>query len=856
MSAANTSYISRRVLLKIASLLPFLSLLSRTGKAESGVFVNDDGSSVRVGNEQIELEFGKETGSIEQVRAIELGLDLRSSPGGGPAMTWELTFYHPETDSLTAPSYEAEDTRIETRDDGDEASVILTWTNPRLYPSVREEPRFDGRVTVEVTVREDDPLSYWNIEVENNDDLAIKSVECPKIMDIEALSDDGTDGITIPTGMGRRFVDPTRKFKELNESAGMNYPSGFGTMQFTSYTGPNGGFYSDARDTEGHVKRWRWGQSWEDPDRLRFNAAYIAPKLPGEDVRVPYTVTFGALDGRWYDAADRYRSWIDSESWLSDLEVNQPDWLRDLGATYRIETYHPEGATVEFDRATELVREMQSFLDLPLQFQFGQWQHGPDDSPVEGWESFTETVQELSAAGIRTNTFVGGNLLSRDSTVFEENEDAIEWVVRDQNGEPDWIGDQEQLYPIESTQEGWQRYIREYIDNLLDRGITEIQYDGFPYVLPDCYAPSHDHPPGQGGNWFASDAREDTRELQQMLRQADEGVLSGEGICDFYVPYLDVFNTRDVFGEYFIQDIDTGWVEIIPLFEYAFGDLVVSRNQNHEGIEHAPSIGRLFTARALLWGALPVFRRGDPEADPEVSGFDNPSEPLIYLRRVARARAFYANRFLARGRMLPPPVIESDEVVLTGHGGVEVTTDAVRGSAWESATGETGVILTNVSAGDTPMTAEIELAFDEQPFSIPDGETFAYAVRNGEYERFDDPSSAEFAIEVAADDVVLVVVTPRSENIEEALEAIIEAQEAVEEGDGEEALFEARRAFETGDFTAAIEHVETIQLTDRESAENTSETDDSTPGFSWVAGAAGIVSAVTGKLLKDRRKTE
>ncbi|WP_138004415.1 DUF6259 domain-containing protein [Halalkalirubrum salinum] len=873
MSDVNTLHLSRRVLLKVASILPFIGWASRPGKAETSVFVDEDESHVRIGNSQLELTFRKETGSIEQVRAVELGLDLRNSSGKGPEMTWELSFYHPETESLTAPSYEAEKAIVQTRDDGDEVGVTITWTNPRLYPNVQEGPRFEGKVTVEVSVRENDPLSYWQIDVENNDSLAIKSIECPKIMDIDAVADDGTDGITLPSEMGRRFVDPTQKFKELGESAGMTYPSGFGTMQFTSYAGPNGGFYSDARDTEGHVKRWRWGQSWEDADRLRFDASYFPPQLPGEDVHVPYTVTFGALDGQWYDAADRYRTWVNSEGWLSDFDGEQPDWLRDLGATYRIETYHPEGTTVEFDRASELVQEMDTFLDLPLQFQFGQWQHGPDDSPVEGWESFTETVDDLASAGIRTNSFVGGNIIGRDNSVFEEKEDATDWVVRDQNGEPDWIGDQEQLYQIESTQEGWQQYIREYIENLLDRGVTEIQYDGFPYVLPECYDPNHNHPPGQGGNWFSSAAREDTRELQELLRKTDDGVLSGEGICDYYVPYLDVFNTRDVFGEYFIQDIDTGWVEIIPLFEYAFGDIVVSRNQNHEGLENEPSITRLFTARALMWGALPVFRYADPEADPEVPGFDNPPESLLHFRRVAQARADYANRFLARGRMLPPPVIDTDEVLLTSHSGVEVNTDAVLGSAWESAEGETGLTFTNVSSGDTPQTLEVDIDFGEQPFSIPEGETLTYVVRNGQYERLDNPSATELLVEVAPDHVVLVVVAPHSREYEEALEAIVDAQEVVEDDHAEDTLISAKRALEARDFTGAIEHAEATQ-TSSESNENrsetgsngetsetgsngeTSETSEEIPGFGWVAGAASVVGAVSAKLLNDRYKQE
>lgn len=854
----NNSLLPRRTVLKAtAAALPLSKWPLKSTTSES-VFVEDDESQIRIGNEKLEVTFRKDNGGIEQVRDVEQDRTLQEMSVKDPAMTWELSFYHPETPNLTAGSHSAGKPSITTNVGETETTVTLEWSNPELFPPVSDA--FTGTITVTVTVREDDPLSYWRTDVQNNDELAIRSVDCPKILAIKPLVDDGTDGIVLPDRMGRRYVDPTTKFEELGEEAGMIYPSGFGTMQFTAYTGPDGGFYSDARDAEGYVKRFLWRQSWEEPDLLGFEASYSPPQLPGESISVPYPVTFGSLDGDWHEAADRYRSWVDSEGWLADVNPGQPTWLRDLGATYRIETYHPEGATVEFDRASELVLDMQSFLDVPLQFQFGQWQHGPDDSPVEGWESFTETVGDLTSAGIRTNSFVGGNVISRDSSVFQENENATEWVVRDQNGEPDWIGDQEQLYPIESTQDGWQQYIRDYIENLLDRGVTEIQYDGFPYVLPECYDPNHDHDPGQGGNWFASAAWEDTRELQDLLRAADDGVLSGEGICDFYVPFMDAFNTREVFTEYFSQHVESGWFETIPLFEYAFGDLVVTRNQNHEGIEMAPSLGRLFTARSLLWGALPVFRYGDPEADPEVPSLDNPSDHMTYFRRVAQARANYANRFLARGEMLRQPELESDEVRLQGSQGVEIETEGLVGSAWRSTHGETGIVLTNVT-GESPEMFQAELRFDEQPFDVPDGETFTYLVRNGVYEQLDEPSTGSVTVQVPPDEVILVVVSPTISGQADALDTIVAAQTEADTEEREELVVQAKRAFEDQDYTSAIESAS--QVTQRTTTSTPSESSTTTDaedasettgqgGFTIITGAAAAATGLAARWLYNQ----
>lgn len=833
--------LARRTVLMAAAAVPFLG--SAGSASAAGVFLDETSSSVTIGNDAVEVTFGTEHGAIRRLDLPNQGLSLVDPDGRGPSTAWTISFYHPETDSLSAPSYDADLTEIRQSTGEGEASVELTWTDPTLYPDVEEGPTFSGTVTVTVTVREGEPLSYWDVHVANDDDLAIRSVTCPWLMDVQPPAEDGADAIVLPDRLGRRFPNPTEAFGELGESAGIRYPSGFGTMQFTAYTGPDGGLYADARDADGHVKEFRWESSWEDPDALSFRAIHRTPRRPGADVTVPYSMTIGGVDGRWETAADRYREWVLDEGWIDETPPDQPDWLRDLGATYRIETHHPQGTEVSYERAGELVREMRAFLDVPIQFQFGQWQTEPDDEPAESWESFSKTVGTLADAGVRTSSFFGANVINSDAAVFDENPEAMDWVVREPDGSVAWAGEREQSYLIEATHDGWQSYVRDYVDGLLDRGVTEVHYDGFPWVLPACYAADHDHAPGYGGKWFATRGREDVRELQAAMRDADDGLLSGEGICDFYIPFLDVFNSRAVFAEFTTPELREDWIEQIPLFEYTWGDRVVTRNQNHEGLHHAPSVSRLFTGRSILWGALPVFRYADPEADPEVPSLEEPDGVTQHLRRVARARGTYANRFLARGRMLRSPDIDVGTVTLSDrHRGIDFEPDAVVASAWRSDADETGIVMTNVTGGtDDPTAVEVTLALDEQRFEVPPDETVAYVVRNGVYEALDAPGTATVSLTVPPDGVALVVFAPATtgDRLLEALAAIAQVQ-ADEGVDDPPTVARAKRAFEAGSFDEAKTlALDAVGDTGENENGTAAESDSDSPGGESSSGATG-----------------
>lgn len=845
--------LARRPVLKAVAAVPLLGALPRVRGTQETVSVTESDETVRIENEAVGLTFLRGNGGLYQLRDKRAGFELRNTATDFPETLWSVRFYHgPDEGNLLTSSYLSNAPTFEVSPESDRATVSIRWEDAELKapPLGPLERTFEGTVTVDVTVRAGEPFARFAIDVANDSpDLDVKEVICPDVTSVGRLASDGSDAVINPTHLGRRHPDPTSREHAPHHI----YPSGFGTMQFSAYLGPEGGFYTDARDTEGYVKSIVW-----EPEPalgvLNYKLAHRETMDPGADVSRPYETTLGVVRGDWYDAADRYRAWLDAEGWLDGAKRHSPDWLLDLGATYRVEM-HPENGPWDYpiDEAAELVREKQAYLDVPLQFQAAQWQGDGDGDwlpPRDGWDAFERALRSLLDEEIRSDVFVSGTFYGKDASLFDEDDGATDWITRTREGDLATFGDSGgSFYVMESTNDGWQSFVRDVIRKLVDAGIREVQYDGIPFNLLGCYAEDHDHEPGRGGNWFGSGCRRNVAELGQMMADNGEGALSGEGTCDFLLPFLDVHNTRDVFAEYLDPEVKAGTGEVIPLQPYTFGDVQAIRNQNHEPVGLAPELDRLFSARALLWGAVPVFRF--PEAVP-----DDPPGALHHFRRVARARAHYGNRFVARGELLRRPNVETDTVELRGHRGVATETATVQSCAWASDTSEIGVFLLNVSPDDDDRTVRYDPA--AQPYSPVAGDTTRYVVRNGTYERV-VADAGPVDLTVTPDDVVLLVEAPAGDGRRAALERIVEAEREVDGPAERDTLATAKSAFEAGDFDSALSGAEAVVVgTPSEPSRDGQPTADGTTteadadGF----GVAAAVTALGGYLLSSYRSID
>lgn len=838
----------RKVLRGIGSAPLLKHLWSPSASPQTDLSVTESADSIHIENERVRLTFLRENGGLYQLRDKQTGVELRDSASPFPETLWVIWFYRdPDEGPLHTGNWLAGEPTYDIRAGDSKSSIRFRWENPTLRNPRSGEPqtRFKSVITVDVTVRTGEPFARFGINIENQSQtLDIKEFSCPSITAITPLASDNSDSLIIPTRSGRRYPDPT----EMETIPHHLYPSGFGTMQFSAYLNSDGGYYADARDTEGYVKRIVWEPDSEN-GVLNYKMAQLETMDPGGNVSRPYDTTFGVLSGDWYDAANRYRRWLDTEGWLRGVTKQPPGWLQDLGAIYRIEL-HPDNDKWDYpvDDAADLVRDMKEYLNVDIGFQLGDWQASQNGDwlpPREGWETFERTIQALLQEGIRSSLLVGATFYGKNGSLFEKNEDAKNWIVRKRNGEPVSVG--ETHYLMEVTHDGWQSFLRTVIRKLVDAGITEIQYDGVPWNLPECFDEDHDHELGRGGNWWSLRSRTEIAEIRQLLR--NQGAISGEGTCDFYLPYFDVFPTRDVFTDYLDADVQTGTSEVIPIVQYTFGDLQVTRNQNHEPLDLAPELDRLFNARALLWGAIPVFRYPN-RIEGETPG------ALRHFRRIARARAYYGNRFVAKGAMLRSPSIKTETVELQGHSGVVASADVIQTSAWKSDADELGIFMMNIAPHES--RSKVEFDPSAQPFSVGDTETLWYIVRNGSYEQL-MTGNGPFELDIANDDVLLLVKSPSDENKRAALNRIIEAEDEINGATERKTLNTAKRAFEGGDFESAVKNADAVitgtptsrqnpKNNGRTSTEENSTTSADADGFGIMASLAAMGGYIMMKL--------
>lgn len=814
----------RRSYLQLAGALPFLGTSSTLDGGEPNLDIETTTSFIRLSNSHLQISFRKDSGGVHQIRDIHTNTKLRDPTTGYPSTVWGLEFYYGGERPLLTNSARASFPDFSTSDDGSKVQLTLQWEDPSLKVPGGEPPvdSFAGTIEMTVTLQRGEPFCRWEIAVDNQSDLAVKTISAPLITGISAIDDQGDDAVILPRQTGRRYSNPT----QLEYSPYFEYPSGFGTMQFTAFTGPNGGFYADARDEGGHFKSFEWRP--QESGTLGFSIDHFIPNQNGESINLPYETTFGVLRGDWHEAANRYREWASSSGFLSEADPEPPEWVLNNGLSYMVTSYtrfdRPQ-ETVEFPEVVRWARRMKRHLDVSLMIEWRGWSHqgfpspGAWMPPKEGLESFTETIRDLQRHGIDTNVFINVTNLIEDSEFWRTNQsDASEWIIKRRDGSLEQRQSQTAGYTLlqpEPTHEGWQRHVRSTLDKIITAGAKELHLDGLCWQGAfSCYDETHSHPPGRGGNWYPQRLAEDLAEIRS--RYVDERpylALSGEGIADYYLEDMDIHNTRDVMAEVFDPAIARGDAEQLPLLMYTLGDYYLPRGLMPKPpslVNPQRSVQRLWIGRALVKGMQLQFSLPEEIDDPATD-----QEMLDFIGRAGRARESYAHRFVTSGNLLRAPNLETETITLQAEwGDVTAETEAIISSAWKSQRDEVGVVLTNVSDSTSPRDVNVDLS--SQHWSIPEN-PLVYTVLNGRYERVGKPSTR---LTLEQSDVVLLAATQNTQAAREAIEKIEAAQDSTSVE--EDILRRAKRKFDQGMYEKAV------SLATQATVEDTERTDSPT----------------------------
>jgi hypothetical protein len=546
-------------------------------------------------------------------------------------------------------------------------------------------------LTADILARGDDVT--FRVAARNEGTATIERIMYPVVSGIGRLGGPGRDELTHSHASGFLFHDPVDLFAPDPENRRRlehnPYPEGFAgsTMQFLAYQARGvGGFLAGTEDAGRALK---WFDIAGDGEHLTVSITHKTPALvPGASFEPVYPVVIAALDGgRWTDAADRYRSWALGQPWAQvgprarwlreevgictfgvSARHDRSAWLRAVGAAAGVPVFHvlgPDWAAQGHDYKGNIPRGRQDWF--PAVFH-------------------ARNLRAIADHGGRWAPFEFDLLSGHDEA---SDEPVLASRMLHHAGQSDPTDPGIMRFPFMCPGTAYWRDWHAQRDARLaaEYGADAIYYDiSLHNMLMQCLAQGHDHPVGSGEPLAALFESMYRGTSTAMSEAAGRYVPMGtEVMTETSIGLFDFSQHRADGGPYasfepvpFRDWLLYGRAERIPLLTYVFGERAPLRMDGWAKL--SPEAGELWywvAAKVLLEGGLLEVNGefspledvdgwtedvSESYADIVARGFGVDPAKAGFLGQVARTRVGPANPWLARGRMLPPPVVEAPTI--------------------------------------------------------------------------------------------------------------------------------------------------------------------------------------------------
>ena len=747
--------------LVLASLLRavLLALLVPGAALAAPAYTHDNGSSISLGNDSIELQFQKNDGRLTALIDKASGYDFLARKDA----YWAPLHFWATLDGRRENIFGGLAVRTSNEIANSATGKILTfkWDGFR----VSSGRVLNAAATLAIEVRTDDPLSSWNLSIANRENVTIDQVDCPDLHGLAQISSDATqDYLALPQLTGMLLRDPVHNFP-LARGLGYQqyYPSARSTMQFMAYYGTQRrvGLYVAAYDPEANSKYLNVARL--NNDWMSLSITHVLPFVNGRDYAPGYPFTVGVFTGDWYDAARIYRKWAVGQSWAQGNTLNErswtPDWFKRLSLHQWIFTQPSTNPSLVVDVAKDSAAQ----VGAPAAMDWIGWERNgwyidyPDVFPPKvGWSAFDDAVSATHAGGNRIMVIPDTTSYSTRLRGWPDAQPNATTTNNVLAGTPPFAYSENGLtttFPAMCPATTyWRTVLTDLLQTLVSHGADIIQLDGFPSFGPQpCTASDHSHEPG-GGHWWVSAYADIFRQVKAAAKAAGRSIVfSAEGMAEPYVSMLDGF----------WDPFTTGWspaslnnayariedVQTIPLWHAVYHDYAVLQSGIAFVTRDAPSGSVGYGAfrdyylhglgLALVLGEIPTTWYNDAKLS-QTSRSDE-RQMVEDLRRIVQARADYAPQFLVFGQMLKPLDLSVPTLHVAGAKGIPYTladyppfdTASIMNGVWRAPNGDVGIVLTNISPDpvsfDVPITSDTtELAAGQVgPMSL---------VRNGAVE--------------------------------------------------------------------------------------------------------------------------
>jgi hypothetical protein len=710
-------------------LISFCTLL------RAGSFLDHD-EIIYIKNEHLLLGFNSKDGALHRFDDITEHVPLLAETNTKNSL-WQI---HLQTPSGIIPLdiFSASLFRVEKANTG---YLKMIWSG------FREMDNPDFEVVVSVWLDKNEPVSEWKIYLKGIRERHIEKVIFPKI---SGLKDMETEHLAVADWMGSLLEEP-RAYMQKNSRNyfGWAYP-GHLSMQLLALYNPNKtGLYLSCNDSLAYRKNFGIGLDSQG------YLSYQIDNFPEYDISLDtyspnYEAIIGVFKGDWLTAAAYYREWAVQQKWTRESRLKNglvPSWVEET-ALWVWNRGNVQGVLPPAEA-------LKKRLNLPVNVLWHWWHGCPYDEgfpeyfpPRDGETLFKDQIAKAEKQGVRTLIYMN-QIQWGNTTESWEKENAFQHTVKGIDGKTIT-----HVYNIFSgkaltTMCVGTPFWRDKYASLAEKAINDYHVGG---IYMDqaclgylCYDPSHSHPLG-GGNYWVEGSGELTRKIRSSSRSADKIALSGEGVSECWLPYLDLFLTLQVSKERYAGV--EGW-QTIPLFQAVYHPYAVSYGSYSSLLsppyddlwptEFAPADTlRLLSvdfnqqflmeqARSFVWGIQPMIANYR-----DFLATDREKE-INYLMKLARVRS-QGLKYLLYGEFARAPEIKSPErelkisrlSIYAGREAERVTElqgkfPTVYAAAWKSDDRMLGIAIASI----LDHTFPVKLRFNTETYGLqPAGEIF------------------------------------------------------------------------------------------------------------------------------------
>jgi len=699
-------------------------------------YIYEDESVILIGNNQIELVFDKTTGGgLDQIVDKSSGVDLRSDKEAPPMLY--LIYFWNGTAVEGALQWDAFEKSYNTESGEGYSKISIIHNNLKGY---------DLHAVITATIHDDSSIVYLRLSITNNEDFIIKEVFFPWVWGIGQIGSESSDDTFLyPVGDGVLLHNPLSYIDSLYLS-GDFYPASVSMQMMSYYDKDEAGLYLATYDTEGNPKKVTFGGlSWDELQHLAAFFELFVPEYVGNDFIMEYDVVVGTFNGDWYEAASIYKEWAETTPFVSGGKIfedkDTPDWYSSTSMIQLLNRDNPNNEILSLDEIVDITKDYSDNTGLDTSVLIIGWEKdgawvGPYYyPPVEGEDAFKNAMTSLRNDGNHGFTYISGSVwrITREDIGYSDYE------LFNNVGLP-WVALKEDLTPFydefyESI--GWHSarmcpmtdfWHNMVVNNAVEGaklGVDIIQIDEFPIsTIYPCYNSSHNHPIG-----YSTEISHAWRSILQDIRNQgrninNEFIISTEEPCEFYIPYLDTYVSRDSAPEVMLF---SGFVdrygndaEFIPLFSYVyheyiipFGEAVGMDKDQHDIFynQMAKSVARTYTQGEII----------------KVGGTTKDKwrmDIFELFKRTAIATTTYARDYLLEGQLLIPPDINVPMIEIewynyfTNDFGTPFLEPAISHSAWLSDYGSVGLVFANWYTENVEFEIEIPKYHLNDKYSI------------------------------------------------------------------------------------------------------------------------------------------